>query len=205
MEHYALASRHYCHFTSPIRRYPDLTVHRLLAEYCRRRLDTRPPEDMNALVTLGEDCSAAERRAEKAERELREVLLLQFLAGKVGENFDGVIVGVTNFGVFVEISRFGAEGLVRLEALGDDWWEVNARYGQIHGERTGRTYRIGDVMPIRIVSVDVVHRQMELTPAAPAPAAAAKGKRPNDKRPGGKRPGGKKKAGRPGKNKRSRR
>ncbi|MCY2928572.1 MAG: ribonuclease R [Planctomycetota bacterium] len=209
VEHFALASRHYCHFTSPIRRYPDLTIHRLLADYCRKRLDTRPPEDMSALVTLGEDCSAAERRAEQAERELREVLMLQFLVGKVGESFDGVIVGVTNFGIFVEISRYGAEGLVRLEALGDDWWEVNARYGQIHGERTGRTYRIGDVMPIRIVSVDVAHRQMELTPAGPAPAATKgkkpEGKKPEGKRPEGKRPGGKKKNGRQGRNRRSRR
>ena len=173
VEHYALASRQYCHFTSPIRRYPDLTVHRLVADYCRGRLQTRPPEDMADLVKLGEDCTAAEQRAEHAERELREVLVLQFLEGRVGEDFDGVVVGVTNFGVFVEITRYGAEGLIRMEDLGDDWWDVNARYGHVRGERTGKTYRIGDPLSVRIARVNPAGRQMDLTPADGPPAGGS--------------------------------
>jgi ribonuclease R len=162
--HFALASDQYCHFTSPIRRYPDLTVHRLFAEYCRGTLASRPPEDMSALVQLGAACTAAERRAKAAEDELREVLILQFLTGKVGESFDGVITGVANFGIFVQSPRFLIEGLIRMDDLGDDWWEVNTKLGQVTGQRSGRRYRIGDMMPVRIADVNVARRQLNLVP-----------------------------------------
>jgi len=178
--HFALASEHYCHFTSPIRRYPDLTVHRLVAEHCRGRLATRPPEDLSELTKLGEHCTAAERRSQAAENELREVLILQFLARKVGETFRGVITGVTNFGLFVQSQKYLIEGLVRLEDLGDDWWDVRARYGQVRGERTGRTYRIGDLLEVRIAGVDIPRRQLNLVPEKTKPGQAkekkAKGK-----------------------------
>ena len=191
VEHYALAGRHYCHFTSPIRRYPDLTVHRMVADYCRGALAARPPEDIPALVALGEHCTAAEQRAENAEREVREVLLLQFLSGKVGQTFDGVIVGVTSFGVFVELSRYGAEGLIRMEDLGDDWWDVSPRYGTVRGERTGRTFRIGDVLTVRIAAVDLARRQMNLTPAGQAGGdSKRKAKTSKQRRPGRRRAGG---------------
>ncbi|MCJ7545149.1 MAG: ribonuclease R [Phycisphaerae bacterium] len=175
--HFALASDHYCHFTSPIRRYPDLTVHRVLGDYCRGRLDGRPPEDTAELVKLGEAMTASERRSEAAEWELREVLLLQMLAGRVGEEFDGVVTGVANFGIFVQLRRFLIDGLIRLEDLGDDWWDVDARLGQVRGERTGRAHRIGDVMPVRVAGVDEARRQLNLVPAA-RPAQPAKSKQP---------------------------
>jgi ribonuclease R len=171
--HFALASSHYCHFTSPIRRYPDLMVHRVLADHCRGRLKQRPPEDTAELARVGEALTAAERRSEAAEGELREVLLLQMLAGRIGEEFDGVVTGVANFGIFVQLRRFLTDGLVRLEDLGDDWWDVDARGGLVRGERSGRTYRIGDVMRVRVVNVDEPRRQLNLVPAkAPAQAAA---------------------------------
>lgn len=178
--HFALASENYCHFTSPIRRYPDLTVHRLFAECCRGTLATLPPDDLSALTKLGEDCSAAERRAESAERELRDVLVLELLATKVGEEFQGVVTGVTNFGIFVQSPRYLIEGLIRMPDLGDDWWEVDAKRGEIRGERSGRKYRIGDLMGVRIAGVDKARRQLNLAPtreslAAGKPAARTGG------------------------------
>ncbi|MBI5723854.1 MAG: ribonuclease R [Planctomycetes bacterium] len=163
--HFALASEHYVHFTSPIRRYPDLTIHRLVRQHAQGRLKDRPPEDVSGLVRLAEDCSAAERRAKAAEDELREVLVLLLLKTRVGEIFDGVITGVANFGIFVQSQKFLVEGLIRLEDLGDDWWEVDARMGQVRGERTGKQFRIGDMMTVQIISVDLARRQLNLSPA----------------------------------------
>ena len=175
--HFALASRDYCHFTSPIRRYPDLTVHRLLRELILGRLAQRPPEDLSELTRLGAHCSAGERRSEAAEGELRQVLVLQLLEGKIGESFEGVLTGVTNFGVFVQLRRLLIEGLIRLEDLGDDWWEVDARTGQVRGQTSGRRIRIGDVLEVRVAGVDVARRQLNLVPSREQPQGAKKGRR----------------------------
>jgi len=188
--HFALASEQYCHFTSPIRRYPDLTVHRLLADCCRGRVD-KTPGGVSELVKLGEHCNGAERRASAAEEELRQVLVLQLLETKVGEGFEGVITGVTNFGLFVQSPQFLIEGLVRLEDLGDDWWDVSGQFGQVVGERSGRKFRIGDLMKVRIAGVVVARRQLNLVPEPKGkdvkPQAGDKGKAKQPKPRSGKR------------------
>ena len=162
--HFALASDAYCHFTSPIRRYPDLTVHRMVAEHCRGNLKKRPPEDMSALVVLAEACTSASERADAAEKELTQLLVLQLLSKHLGEIHDGVVDGITNFGLFVELPKYGIDGLIRLEDLGDDWWEVSPKTGKVHGERSGRVFRIGDALKVKIIAVDVAARQLNLVP-----------------------------------------
>lgn len=164
--HFALASEHYLHFTSPIRRYPDLTVHRLLDRHLGGRLETADEKaglpGRDALERLGAHCSFTERRAEDAERELKTVKVLELLSSRVGESFDGVVTGVATFGVFMQLTRFLIDGLVRFEDLPDDWWNLDARAGCVIGERTGRRITIGDQATVRIVRADVPSRQLDL-------------------------------------------
>jgi len=169
--HYALASQHYCHFTSPIRRYADLTIHRLLDEYISsgdkggkrgrgHRFENAPTEDQ--LVDLGKHISFTERRAEDAERELRQLKILALLSKQVGQDFPGVITGITNFGIFVQLTTWLIDGLIRYEDLLDDWWDVDERAGVIRGQRSGRRIRIGDTATVRIVRVDPARRELGL-------------------------------------------
>jgi ribonuclease R len=185
--HFALASDDYCHFTSPIRRYPDLTVHRLVAKLCRGQLNDQPAEDLGDLTALGDHCSTAERRAEAAENELRDVLVLQLMETKLGQHFEGIITGVANFGLFVQWPKYLVEGLIRLENLGDDWWEVDAKQGIVRGEATGKTYRLGDKLKVQITNVDVARRQLDLLPEKPLSRGG------KNKRGGGKKSSGQKK------------
>ncbi len=182
MGHYALASDCYCHFTSPIRRYPDLTIHRLVKAWCRGRFNELPPADLEKLKRLGEAMTEAEQTAEAAEEELREVLVLQFLEGRIGETFGGIVTGVAGFGIFVQSPRFLIEGVVALEDLGDDWWEVNARYGFVRGERTGRTFRIGQVVEVQVAAVDVAHRQLHLRLVSTQKKSASRKKSKKEKK-----------------------
>ena len=106
--------------------------------------------------------------------------MLQLLAKKVGEEFDGVVTGVTNFGLFVQMPRFLVEGLITMDDLGDDWWQVDAQRGTVRGERSGKTYRIGDRCPVRIASVDVTARRLNLVPQnAGGPRGKGKDKNKN--------------------------
>jgi ribonuclease R len=189
--HFALASTHYCHFTSPIRRYPDLTVHRLVRDYVAGRIDEHKTDDAADLQELGEHCTGTERTASAAENDLRDVLVLQFLQTKVGESFEGVVTGVANFGIFVQSPRFLVEGLIRLEDLGDDWWEVSGPQGQVVGEVSGRKYRVGDLLEVRIASVDIAMRQLDLVPV--------RGTQPKRGKPTGKSGKGKSGKGKGGK------
>lgn len=173
--HYALASRHYCHFTSPIRRYPDLTVHRLVELHLKGRLKSLAKKlqgKYDEYKAIGEHCSFTEQRAEDAERDVKESLVLQLLSHHIGDVFDGIITGVGSIGVFVRISKYMIEGLVPLAELGSDRWSVDAERGIILGRRSGAIIKIGDPMKVRIVSVDTTTRHLNLEPLDFVPSSA---------------------------------
>ena len=155
--HYALASDCYCHFTSPIRRYPDLTIHRALDLLATGRRPNR-----EGLGQLGEQCSELERRAEAAERELVKLKLLHFLSGRVGSELDGVVTGVERFGLFVQGIELPAEGLVSIAALPDDRYRYDRASHTLSGHRPGNAYRLGDRIRVRVLKVDLDKRLLEL-------------------------------------------
>jgi len=169
--HFALASANYCHFTSPIRRYPDLTVHRLFDAALRGALDT--PTKVRAAVNefdaieLGHHCSENERRAESAERELRTVFILQLLEAKVGETFDGIITGFVSAGAFVQIERYLTDGFLPFDQLPNEWWAVDPSQAAAVAEPTGQSLTVGDRIKVLISSVNVAARRLELLPAEP--------------------------------------
>jgi len=163
--HYALASTHYCHFTSPIRRYADLMVHRALEFYLQNK--PAPKEQEQNLTEIGKHITFTEQRAEDAERELTTVLTLQMLSKKIGEQLDCVVTGLTGFGVFVQCKKFGIEGLIRVAALGPDQWNYNDKTQCIVGERSGHSIRLGQAMKVCIVSVNVPARQLDVRPIEP--------------------------------------
>ena len=180
--HFALASENYCHFTSPIRRYPDLTIHRLLDMHLRGRLKDkqgrRTVPRFSDLVEAGSHFSFTERRAEDAEREIKKVLVLQLLARRLGDEFDGIVTGVANVGVFVQLTEFLVDGLVRFADLPDDWWELDNRQGALIGQRSGRRIGVGDRLRVAIAGVDIAARELNLSPVEPRSPGAARAGRP---------------------------
>jgi ribonuclease R len=156
--HYALATRDYCHFTSPIRRYPDLTIHRLMEAVFRRQ---HPPQELDRLLSLGEHCSQQEQRAEAAERELVKLKLLNFLVQKIGQTMDAVITGVEDFGLFAQGIELPAEGLIHIDTLRDDHYRFDANTHALVGHRAGNTFRLGDVLQVRIANVDLDRRELD--------------------------------------------
>jgi ribonuclease R len=166
--HYALASTYYCHFTSPIRRYADLLVHRVLEKYLQNRIEEAKQDSASQdLVETGKHITFTEQRAEDAEGELKTVLILQMLSKRIGEQLDCVVTGLTSFGVFVRCRKFGIEGLIRTEDLGPDDWKFNAKNQSLVGSRSGANIRLGRAMKVNIVSVNVPARQLNLSPVEP--------------------------------------
>jgi ribonuclease R len=156
--HYALASDTYCHFTSPIRRYPDLTVHRLLGQWLRTG---RAGSDETELAALGEHCSKTERRADLAERELIKVKLLHYLEERLGMELEGIITGVADYGFFAQSKTLPIEGLVHVSTLEDDYYSYDEATHTLTGRRSRRTFRLGDRVRVRVVRVDVQRRQLD--------------------------------------------
>lgn len=158
-EHYALAMDDYCHFTSPIRRYPDLVIHRLLGQWLKTG---KAGSDETELTALGDHCSKMERRADLAERELVKVKLLTYMSERLGTTLDAIITGVADYGFFAQAKSMPVEGLVRVATLEDDYYYFEESTHSLTGQRYGKRYRLGDEIRAEVVRVDVQRRQMDL-------------------------------------------
>jgi ribonuclease R len=174
--HFGLAHEAYAHFTSPIRRYPDLLVHRAI----RHALAGARPEEFiyphAAMVSLGEHCSTTERRADDATRDAIAWLKCEYMMDKVGQEFDGIITGVAGFGIFVELNEIYVEGMVHVTALSNDYYHFDPAKHRLMGERTNKTYRLADPVRVKVMRVDLDDRKIdfELADQAPAKAPAAR-------------------------------
>jgi ribonuclease R len=161
--HFGLATEHYTHFTSPIRRYPDLVVHRMLRESRRGTIDDARREELEEeLSEAARHTSEMERRADEAERELLQWKKVRFMADKVGDEYHGYVTGVAPFGLFVELIEHFVEGLVHISSMADDYYRYVEQQHQLRGENTKRVYRLGDRVLVQVVRVDMERRQVDL-------------------------------------------
>ena len=161
--HFGLAVEHYTHFTSPIRRYPDLVVHRVLRESRKAPMgDARREELEEELPETARHASEMERRADEAERELLQWKKVRFMADKVGDQFSGYITGVAPFGLFVELVEHYVEGLVHVSSMADDYYRFVEQEHVLRGEHTKKMYRLGDRVDVQVVRVDMERRQIDL-------------------------------------------
>jgi ribonuclease R len=162
--HFGLALDAYAHFTSPIRRYPDLLVHRAIRHVIRGGKPGGYHYDRGAMERLGAITSAHERRAEDATRDVEAALKAEYMQEHVGDEFDGVVTGVTSFGLFVQLRGLLIDGLVHVTSLENDYYRFEPGRLRLVGERTGRVHRIGDGMRVRVAAVDVDGRKIDFRP-----------------------------------------
>ena len=160
--HFGLASQAYCHFTSPIRRYADLLTHRALKACLGSSNEGLPDQD--ELSAIGDQLNGLERRAVECEREMAKRLACIYLAGREGEVFPGTVSGVTDFGLFVEFAAMPAEGLIRMEELGNDWYRLDAPRQMLIGEHSGEIWRLGQPVEVKILSVNLEKLEIRLAP-----------------------------------------
>ena len=161
--HFGVASKYYCHFTSPIRRYPDLFIHRIISKYLDNDYlvnDFWIKKYEKRAEKRAENCSERERVATKVEREAEDIKKAEFMESKIGEEYEGIVSSVTNFGIFVELDNT-VEGLIRYEKLGDEYFIYNEEKRQAIGEHTGKVYQIGDKVKIRVANASKLMRQID--------------------------------------------
>ncbi len=160
--HFGLAADSYTHFTSPIRRYPDLVVHRVLRESRHGMSEDRRAELVEDLPEIARHTSERERRAADAERELVQWKKVRFMADKVGDEFQGYVTGVSAFGLYVELVEHFVEGMVHVSTMADDYYRFVERAHLLRGEKNARTYRLGDKVAVQVIRVDLERRQIDL-------------------------------------------
>ena len=185
--HFALGYENYTHFTSPIRRYPDLLVHRAIKGILRKQ----PIQDtIEAVQSLTDHLSMTERRADDATREVIRWLKAEYMMDKIGEEFDGLISGVTNFGIFVELAEVYVDGLVHITALGQDYFHFDPAKHRLLGERTRQSFRLGDRVRVKVAQVNLDEAKLDFElvgVGARPPRHPEKGERRGRAEPGGKR------------------
>ena len=176
--HFGLAHRAYLHFTSPIRRYPDVVAHRAIRHVLRRgRPGDFEPAPGSSLATIGDHCSMTERRADDATRDAVAWLKCEFMLEKLGEAFDATITGVAAFGVFVTLDDMFVEGLVHVSALGSDYFHFDPVRHRLGGERSRRSFRLGDRIRVRVARVDLDERRIDFEPVGKEYARRERGDR----------------------------
>jgi len=159
--HFGLAAKYYSHFTSPIRRYPDLIIHRIIKEWLHGKLVGKRLSELHGkLEQMADHCSIRERVAEEAERDVEDLKKAEFMKDKVGMEFEGIVSSVTSFGMFVELENT-VEGLIRISNIDDDYYTFDEKHYTLIGERSKRTFRIGDTLRIRVDKVDVPNRNID--------------------------------------------
>ncbi len=159
--HYGLGFHHYSHFTSPIRRYPDLVIHRLLKEYARSASLERRKEIEGRLPFIAKQSSVMERVAMEAERAAVKVMQVEFMKRHVGDEFEGIISGVMRFGIFIEITDLLVEGLVHVRDLEDDYYEYDEKKYSLVGSKSGKRYRLGDTVHVKVLRVNPEEREID--------------------------------------------
>jgi len=179
--HFGLAYEAYVHFTSPIRRYPDLLVHRGIRQQIQKEKKQTASYNHAQMVQFGEHCSVTERRADEATRDAVNWLKCYYMQDKLGQEFDGIITGVTAFGVFVELSSIYVEGLVHISALRDDYYHHDAIQHLLRGKRTGVTYRLGDPIRVMVARANPDERELDLELAATGDKSAAPARQGGEK------------------------
>ena len=175
--HFGLALTAYAHFTSPIRRYPDLLVHRAIKHILAAGKPAKYRYDKAQMERLGNYCSAFERRAEEATRDVEARLKCQFMEDKLGQEFPAVITAVTHFGVFVQLDQFQVDGLIHVSSLHNDYYHHDAATQRLVGERTGKEFRLGDELRVVLTKVDLEQRRIDFQPADRQVSGAGKKKR----------------------------
>ena len=174
--HFGLALRYYCHFTSPIRRYPDLQIHRIIKEYLHGRLSEKRRSHYDAILpNVCLQSSNMERRADEAERETNKQKMCEFMKGHLGEVFDGSVSGVTGWGIYVQLPNT-VEGLVPVRSLQDDYYVYSEEKAQLVGERTGKAYGLGQPVRVSVASVDTMARTIDFELYSEERKAEGKGK-----------------------------
>lgn len=185
--HFGLSFKAYTHFTSPIRRYPDLLVHRAIRHILSGETAETFRYGVDDMLVLGEHCSMTERRADDATRDAMDWLKCEYMMDKVGENFDGIISSVTGFGIFVELCDIYVEGLIHVTGLGEDYFQFDPSHHRMVGDRTRKIYRLGDKVRVQVARVNLDDRKIDFDLLLDENEAVAAVPKSKPKSRGGKR------------------